>query len=62
MPEEKKMTVENENSSPAKQKTSPGSGRTGGGNALAQVTMLDGSILDVYIEVSTKRVYLLTHN
>lgn len=50
MPEEKKMTVDNENSSPAKQqKMSPG--RTGGGNALAQVTMLDGSILDIYIEV-----------
>lgn len=58
MPEEKKMTVENENSSPAKQKSSP-AGRTG--NALAQVTMLDGTILDVYVEVSTSLRNLFTH-
>lgn len=48
MPEEQKMTVENENASPAKQKSSP-AGRVG--NTLAQVTMLDGSVLDIYIEV-----------
>lgn len=59
MPEEKKMTVENENASPAKQKSSP-AGRTG--NALAQVTMLDGTILDVYIEVNTALKLILARN
>lgn len=48
MPEEKKMAVdsENTNSSPAKAKTA-----TMGRTVLAQVTMLDGTILDIYIEV-----------
>lgn len=49
MPEEKKMAIDNENTSPAKSKTgSPG--RTS--NALVHVTMLDGSVLNIYIDVS----------
>lgn len=49
MPEDKKMAVEKENTSPAKSKT-PTISRSG--NTLAQVTMLDGSVLDVNIEVN----------
>ena len=53
MPEDKKMAIENENISPAKTKpVSPN--RTG--NMLAQVTMLDGSILDIYIDVSIRNI------
>lgn len=48
MPEDKKMAVEKENTSPAKSKT-PTISRSG--NTLAHVTMLDGSVLDVNIEV-----------
>lgn len=51
MPEKEKMAVEKENTSPAKSKAST-LGRVGGGNTVAQVTMLDGSVLDVNIEVS----------
>lgn len=50
MPEAKKMAVGSDNStneSPAKSKVSPV-----GRNALAQVTMLDGTVLDMYIDVS----------
>lgn len=50
MPEKEKMAVEKENTSPAKNKTST-LGRVGGGYTVAQVTMLDGSVLDVNIEV-----------
>ncbi|KAK4884650.1 hypothetical protein RN001_000921 [Aquatica leii] len=55
MPEEKKMAVDSEieNVSPSKNKTA--TGRT----ALAQVSMLDGSILDVYIEKKAKGQELL---
>lgn len=51
MPEEKKMAVGSDNStneSPAKSKVSPV-----GRNALAQITMLDGTVLDLYIDVSS---------
>lgn len=48
MPEEKKMAVEKENTSPAKSKTSTISRS---GNTVAHVTMLDGTVLDVNIEV-----------
>lgn len=50
MPEKEKMAVEKENTSPAKNKTTTLS-RGGGGYTVAQVTMLDGSVLDVNIEV-----------
>lgn len=47
------MAVEKENTSPAKTKTALSSvGRGGGGHTVAQVTMLDGSVLDVSVEVS----------
>jgi hypothetical protein len=48
MPGEKKMAVDND-SSPAKSKTSTLGRSTG--NTVAHVTMLDGSVLDVSIEV-----------
>lgn len=48
MPEEKKMAVEKENTSPAKNKTAT---VARSGNTSAQVTMLDGSILQINIEV-----------
>lgn len=48
MPEKEKMAVEKENTSPAKNKTST---INRSGNTLAQVTMLDGTVLDVNIEV-----------
>lgn len=48
MPGEKKMAVDND-SSPAKSKSSTLGRNTG--NTLAHVTMLDGTVLDVSIEV-----------
>ncbi|KAI4468207.1 4.1 g protein [Holotrichia oblita] len=56
MPEEKKMAIDNENISPAKSKAgSPG--RTS--NALVHVTMLDGSVLNIYIDRKAKGQDLL---
>ncbi|KAF5283298.1 hypothetical protein FQR65_LT13977 [Abscondita terminalis] len=56
MPEEKKMAVDSEieNVSPSKNKTA-----TTGRTALAQVSMLDGTTLDVYIEKKAKGQELL---
>lgn len=48
MPEDSKMAVETD-SSPAKNKTATATRSSG--NTLAQVTMLDGTVLDVPIEV-----------
>ncbi|KAK5648449.1 hypothetical protein RI129_003341 [Pyrocoelia pectoralis] len=56
MPEEKKMAVDSEmeNASPVKNKTA-----TAGRTALAQIAMLDGSLLDIYIEKKAKGQELL---
>ncbi|KAB0803412.1 hypothetical protein PPYR_00382 [Photinus pyralis] len=56
MPEEKKMAVDSEmdNASPIKNKTA-----TAGRTALAQIAMLDGSLLDIYIEKKAKGLELL---
>lgn len=53
MPEDKNTTMvaENENASPSKGKTPT---KTSGRNAHSQITMLDGAVLDVYIDVSVK--------
>lgn len=59
MPEETKMAVEKENTSPAKSKTST---MNRSGNTLAQVTMLDGSILEVNIEVRTDKMLVIFFN
>lgn len=49
MPEEKKMAIDNEDTSPAKSKTSSPA-RTS--SALVHMTMLDGSVSNIYIDVS----------
>lgn len=60
MPEDKKMAVDNDSSSPAKTKsTAPVSRSIGGGNTVAQVTMLDGTILDITIDRKAKGKDLL---
>lgn len=56
MPEKEKMAVEKENTSPAKNKNAT-LGRGGGGYTVAQVTMLDGSVLDVNIEVRDNKQF-----
>lgn len=48
MPEETKMAVDTDTL--PKNKTTSNVRSTG--NALAQVTMLDGAVLDIYIDVS----------
>ncbi|CAH1977579.1 unnamed protein product [Acanthoscelides obtectus] len=55
MPEDKKMAIDGDhnNSKPAANKG------TGGGTALAQVTMLDGSVLDISIDRKAKGRELL---
>lgn len=53
MPGEKKMAVDND-SSPAKSKSSTLGRNTG--STLAHVTMLDGTVLDVSIEVTQKTI------
>lgn len=53
MPEDTKMAVDNESLPKTK---STGNVRSSG-NVLAQVTMLDGSVLDINIEVSIENFF-----
>ncbi|XP_065167109.1 protein 4.1 homolog isoform X2 [Atheta coriaria] len=58
MPEDKNTTMvaENENASPSKGKTPT---KTSGRNAHSQITMLDGAVLDVYIDPKARGLDLL---
>lgn len=49
---EKEMAIDADNASPAKKSKPSPVARTG--NALAQITLLDGSVLDVYTDVSVR--------
>lgn len=56
MPEETKMAVDNDTQSKNKSTTNVRSS----GNTLAQVTMLDGSVLNINIDVSVIYAYIYT--
>ncbi|XP_022912970.1 protein 4.1 homolog isoform X2 [Onthophagus taurus] len=55
MPEEKKMAIGTENQSPSNKLSSPSKS----GNALAKITLLDGTVLDIYIDRRAKGQELL---